>query len=404
MSEADVITLPCPHCDRPLRAKTASAGKQVWCPHPDCQRAVQLPLSLEDEDEPEEAVLLPEDPSDPQPVPVATAPVCPRATPVAPPAPTPRRKRRRYEDEEESKARGAILPWTLTACALLLASGAVVGWVVTATRNPTPVSSDSADRVAALEAKNRELRAENQKLRDQLAAPKTVNPVPKGPDAPIDPREICHEIPLDLFNELIEAGQLWSLTLLPEGRVEGEVRDPAYQRVNGLLGVSGKFAVKLPPSTDLEALVGRVLRADARYRSARVRAGRDEPVAVKIFRHDRPGAPPVPPVEPKRLQAAPLAKAPAGRDAFVGKWTVTNEVTRQKGVDVSIEFRADGVAILNLGQERSGTWRWDERLRVEFDGRPWGDPFEVKWNGPDEFVGIHSDPLRPLTFRRRVKP
>ena len=50
-----------------------------------------------------------------------------------------------------------------------------------------------------------------------------------------------------------------------------------------------------------------------------------------------------------------------------------------------------------------GKWRWDGRLHLEHDNQP-GETkaAEVKWNGPDEFVGT-ADGM-PVTFRRKAKP
>jgi hypothetical protein len=186
MSEAGILTLTCPHCAKRVYAKSTDAGRRVRCPHLDCRKAVPVPLPMGDEDEPEEAVLIPEDPADP--APVAKAPVVPRAAPAPTAAPKPRRKPRRYEeDEDAAKKRAAILPWALTAVACLLASGAVAGWVISATQAPSSAGTDgTADRVAALESKNRELRAENLNLRTQLdkAKPVTIAPAPKEPDIP----------------------------------------------------------------------------------------------------------------------------------------------------------------------------------------------------------------------------
>lgn len=182
MSETAYITLTCPHCAKPLRASPADAGHEVRCPHPDCLRAVPVPPAPEDE--PDEPVLLPEDPAVPQTVAAApTLPSAPRTKPAAVPTPAPHPKPPREKPERPPRA--PLLPWVLAAFACMVASGAITGWVMTATREmPAPASAES---VAALAANNRDLRAENQKLRDQLAAPKPVAPAPAP--APKQPKE-----------------------------------------------------------------------------------------------------------------------------------------------------------------------------------------------------------------------
>ena len=168
MTEAVFVTLTCPHCAKQLRVSAEDAGQQIPCPHPKCGQLVPVPRTPE-ETEPDEPVVLPEDPANPQQVPVAVAP-------ESAPTSEPRQKPRYYEEVDEPP-RPPILPWALTAFACLLAAGAVMGWVVTATQNdPDP------DTVAALEAKNRDLRSENQALRDRLNAAKPA--APTGPQVP----------------------------------------------------------------------------------------------------------------------------------------------------------------------------------------------------------------------------
>jgi hypothetical protein len=184
MSETAYVTLTCPHCAKPLRASPADAGGKVHCSNPDCLRPVSVPPAPEDE--PDEPVLLPEDPVAPQTVPVAAAPTLP-AAPRAKPAPIPAPPPKPRPEESEPPQRTPLLPWVLAAFACMVASGAITGWVMTATREKP--ASASAEAVAAFETKNRDLRAENQKLRDQLEAAKPVAPAPapKEPEKPAAP-------------------------------------------------------------------------------------------------------------------------------------------------------------------------------------------------------------------------
>jgi hypothetical protein len=371
MTEAETLTLTCPRCATPMRARATDAGRKVRCPHPECRLLVLVPFPLED-DEPDEPVLLPEDPADPQQVPLAVAPVPPREAPA--PAPKPRRPTRHHE-EDAVRPRTAILPWALTAFALLLAAGAVMGWVVSATR-------DDPDSAAALEAKNRDLRAENQKLRGQLDAAKPPAPRPLSASA--------REITYSGFLNLVDAGQLKSVTLFGDDRAEGEVRDPNHELAQEQrLGTRGLFVVYLPPSGDAGALVQRIERADQRYRAEQERANRPVSEPVSVTRRDDPG---------KKIETP--GRPPEGRDAFVGKWSVTDAQIERSGAELTVEFRADGTCALNsrirgITQELSGTWRWDGRLHLSLSG----SAAAVAWNGPDEFVATADNV--PSTFRRK---
>ena len=303
MTEAVFVTIACPHCTKQLRVSAEDAGHQVPCPHPKCGQLVPVPLAPE-EDEPDEPVVLPEDPANPQQVPLAVA-----AEPAPPSEP---RQEPRYYEEVDDPPRPPILPWALTAFAFLLAAGAVMGWVVTATQN-------DPDALAALEAKNRALRTENETLRDRLNATKTAAPAPTGPQVPV-----------------------------PAPRPNGD-----------------------PPS------------------------GRPNP--------DPPAKSPDEPKPPFRVE--PLPKQRDGRDAFVGKWAVTDQQIEKSGAELTVEFRADGTCALSARtggggqQELPGTWRWDGRqLHLSISGMQ-STPAEVEWNGPDEFVGTADNV--PSTFRRK---
>ena len=383
MSEAEFVTLTCPRCATQLRARATDAGKKVRCPDPHCRLLVTVPFALDatDLDEPDEPVLLPEDPTNPESVPVAE--------PVSTPAPEPRRKPRRYEEDEEPKARAAVRLWALNAFAFLLAGGAVLGWALTSTGDRP---ADSAERITALESENRALRAENQKLRERLN-PTKPDPKLKEPDKGPDGRADAREISYTGFLNLIDAGQVGSVTLF-EDRAEGEVRDPNHELAQEQrIGARGLFAAPLPHTNDLGPLVHRIEQADQRFRTSRALANQPVPEPVVIVRRDKPNPPSTP-------------KPPEGRDAFVGKWAVTDQQIDRAGGELSVEFRANGTCVLEfrtgagaLPQQLPGTWQWEGgRLSLSINGAP-ARPAEVKWNGPDEFVGTADN--MPATVRRK---
>jgi hypothetical protein len=207
MSNAGSLTVTCPRCGEPFQVSAALAGEEVLCRHAACGRAFTVPLPLEDDepieavihdrtverapepapaadDEPDEPVLLPEDPANPQDVPIAaaTAPVRrsakavprPRTRPKPPPLP---------RDKSERNPRAVLLPWILAAVAFVVATGAATGWVATSMRGRS--ADRDAERLAVLETRYRDLRAENQKLREQLEPPAPVAAAPpKRPDTP----------------------------------------------------------------------------------------------------------------------------------------------------------------------------------------------------------------------------
>jgi cell division protease FtsH len=77
------------------------------------------------------------------------------------------------------------------------------------------------------------------------------------------------EIDYSRFKQLMDAGELKSLTLLGNDRAEGEVRDPNSGLAHDLeLGKSGRFAVLLPPSNDRTPLVAEAERGDLKHREA----------------------------------------------------------------------------------------------------------------------------------------
>lgn len=348
MSAAEFVTLTCPHCSQRLRAKAADAGRQVRCPHPNCRRAVPVPLPLEAENEPDEPVLLPEDPAQPEPVPVASAAARrrPRAVPVAAPRPDPHEPR---SPQQPSNPRAPVLPWALTAGACLLAAVAVAGWVRTAVR--ADAGRAGAENLAALETRYRDARAENKQLRDELTALRAEPKVPSAP-APVEPR----------------AG---STEPLP---APAPVRPPAPEPA--------------PPRDDPPP-----------FRPRPPRPAFPRP----------PEAFPRPPVVPAPVPApAPMAPKPVGRESFVGTWTFESPEIKKQGVeiDLTIEFRDNGTCrveakVAGNVQELTGTWRWDgRRLHLEMDNAPGASkPADVTWNGPDEFVGTADN--TPATFRRK---
>jgi cell division protease FtsH len=94
------------------------------------------------------------------------------------------------------------------------------------------------------------------------------------------------EINISDFRELMEAGQLKSVTLIGTDRAEGEVRDPNNPIAKRLeLGKGGRFAVNLPPSNDRGPFIAEIEQKD---REAQKKAGQSEPERVTIGRRDEP--------------------------------------------------------------------------------------------------------------------
>ncbi|MBY0458173.1 MAG: ATP-dependent metallopeptidase FtsH/Yme1/Tma family protein, partial [Gemmataceae bacterium] len=101
----------------------------------------------------------------------------------------------------------------------------------------------------------------------------------------------AREIDYSRFKELMDAGQLKSVTLLGTDRAEGEVRDPNSDLAKKLeLGKTGKFAVNLPHSNDQRTLTAEIEASDQKYREALRKAspGQPEPDRVTINRRDEP--------------------------------------------------------------------------------------------------------------------
>lgn len=109
MGAPNVLTLTCPHCEKQLRVGSEHAGWRTRCPHPDCRRSLTIPLLLDYDDEPEEAVLIAEGP----PVPI---PVIPRHKP-----------RTEYA---ASPPRGFVWLWMLTAAVMLTTISLTAGWAI----------------------------------------------------------------------------------------------------------------------------------------------------------------------------------------------------------------------------------------------------------------------------------
>lgn len=111
MGRANVLTLTCPHCARQLRVGIEHAGWRTRCPHPDCRRPLTIPLDLDHDDEPDEAVLIAEGP--PVPVPVLA-----------------RRGPRDEADGAPPPGRGPGLLWALAALLVGATVAAAVGWTL----------------------------------------------------------------------------------------------------------------------------------------------------------------------------------------------------------------------------------------------------------------------------------
>lgn len=109
MGRTNVLTLTCPHCARQLRVGIEHAGWRTRCPHPDCRRSLTIPLDLDHDDEPDEAVLIAEGP--PQPIAVV-----PRRGPRDSPA--------------RATGRGRAVLWVLTGLLVGATIAVAVGWTL----------------------------------------------------------------------------------------------------------------------------------------------------------------------------------------------------------------------------------------------------------------------------------
>lgn len=99
----------------------------------------------------------------------------------------------------------------------------------------------------------------------------------------------AREIDYSKFRDLMDSGQLKSVTLLGPDRAEGEVRDPNSDAARKLeLGKTGRFAVNLPHSNDQRVLTDAVEKADQKYREEVKAAKQPEPERVVINRRDEP--------------------------------------------------------------------------------------------------------------------
>ncbi|MBP3960404.1 ATP-dependent zinc metalloprotease FtsH [Gemmata sp. G18] len=97
------------------------------------------------------------------------------------------------------------------------------------------------------------------------------------------------EIDYSRFRDLMDAGQLKSVTLVGTDRAEGEVRDANSDLAKKLeLGKTGRFAVLLPHSNDQRALTADIEKADQKYHEDLKKANQPEPERVTINRREEP--------------------------------------------------------------------------------------------------------------------
>ncbi|AMV27331.1 ATP-dependent zinc metalloprotease FtsH [Gemmata sp. SH-PL17] len=95
------------------------------------------------------------------------------------------------------------------------------------------------------------------------------------------------EIDYSRFRELMNAGQLKSVTLVGTDRAEGEVRDPNSELAKKLeLGKTGRFAVLLPHSNDQRTLTADIEKADQEV--IKKAPAESQPVPVVINRREEP--------------------------------------------------------------------------------------------------------------------
>ncbi|MCS6866363.1 MAG: ATP-dependent zinc metalloprotease FtsH [Gemmataceae bacterium] len=97
------------------------------------------------------------------------------------------------------------------------------------------------------------------------------------------------------FKQLMDAGELKSVTLIGTDRAEGEVRNPDSELAKKFeLGKSGRFTVNLPASKDQDQLVKDIQEADRKYleklRAEAKAKGEPEPQfeLTKLSRRDEP--------------------------------------------------------------------------------------------------------------------
>jgi cell division protease FtsH len=97
------------------------------------------------------------------------------------------------------------------------------------------------------------------------------------------------EIKYSQYKELVDAGQIKTLTLLGNDRAEGEVRDPAGDLARGMNLKTGKFSVQLPHTDDQRSITNDIEVKDREYRAKNPDAERasiskkDEPAWIAPF-------------------------------------------------------------------------------------------------------------------------
>ncbi len=97
------------------------------------------------------------------------------------------------------------------------------------------------------------------------------------------------EIDYSRFRELMDAGELKSVTLFGNDRARGEVRDPNSDLAKKAdLGKNGRFSVLLPPSNDRGPFIAEVEKADQKYRDEVKKKNEPEPARIIINREDDP--------------------------------------------------------------------------------------------------------------------
>ncbi len=149
MSAANVLTLTCPRCAKQSRVGVEHAGQRTQCPHPDCRHALTIPLTLDDDPEPEEAVLIAEGPP-------VLWPVAPRAA------------------GSHREPRSALRLWVWTA--VILAAISVPAALMLLWARPTP-----APQVTAIEPPT--LLPREKAAGPPHKAPAVRPPVPAAPPA-----------------------------------------------------------------------------------------------------------------------------------------------------------------------------------------------------------------------------
>lgn len=108
--------------------------------------------------------------------------------PASPPPP-PRPRRETYPDDGRRRDSRTRAVWIGLLAVALVAALVAAGWQAVAAQRTAGELADLEARVEALEADRARLEAENERLRDELAAVPPERPAPDDPDADDQPSD-----------------------------------------------------------------------------------------------------------------------------------------------------------------------------------------------------------------------